>query len=362
MSGAAERRILPWPQYHAQVLTRLRARNQTLAPDLDPAIRERLWRGGFLADKWTLFDLERRGCAGYLTDVQSAMARNINGRYGILLDDKLAAHRALLPFDQPELLLSIHSLAVTAWPAWRRALESARPAALFVKPTRGAKGIGVSRAELRAGAVHWRGEALAPVAFVERLRATRADHVVVLGARQHDAMAALNADSVNTVRTLVVRDPASGRPAVAVARLRVGVAATGAIDNFSSGGLAFPVDLATGIVGGGIQRQPAHRVRALEHHPDSGLRITGRALPLWDQVMAVSVDAMAALPFLDYIAWDIAIGPDRPSIIEGNSSSGVDVFQVHGPLLSNATLQAFYRHHGILDWGVPADRGARIVA
>jgi hypothetical protein len=342
----------------------LHRENAAIAPDLDLEIRERLWRRGFLADKWTLFDLAARDPDDHLSDLQRLMARNLNGAYGMVLDDKLATRRALgQRFDQPEILISIYDGAVTAWPAWRRLVASDVPETLYAKPVRGAKGAGLVRAELSAGRVTApgfrqigilpEGRSLDATEFVNRLRASANDYVVTRGVAQHATLASFHPVTTNTVRALVLRDPGSGTPRLVEARLRVGSRASGPVDNFATGGLAFPIDLASGRLGPGAQRQPGGRVRMLDAHPDSGRQIAGTVLPFWDDVVEMSVAALVELPFILHVGWDIAIGPAGPCIIEGNSYSGVDMFQVHRPLLTDPFIRKFYTHHGILDFRAP---------
>ena len=345
-----------WTGLHHAVTRRLRAKNETLQPDLDPEIRAALWRRGFLADKWRLLSMEARGLDGFLSDVQRHMARNINGPHGLVLDDKFVLYKALQTVArQPEMLAALYDGTVTVLAqSWNTLLSGDIPATIYAKPAQGAMGRGLIRATVGGGAVTVDGQRFGGDDFLDRLRRSGHDYVVTLGAAQHPEMAAFWPGTTNTLRVLAVRDPRSGKPFVGAAALRVGTRASGAIDNFSRGGLSFPVDPATGAIGPGVRRLASGHVEPVAVHPDTGLRIAGRTVPLWTDVLACTLGAFVHLPFLRYVGWDVAVGPDGPVVIEGNSYSGVDVFQVHGPLLHDPALRAFYEHHGILAYTGPA--------
>jgi len=342
---------------HQAATRQLRAKNERLQPDLDPSIRAALWRRGFLADKWRLLSMETRGFDGFLSDVQRRMTRNINGRHGLVLDDKFVLYKTLqTTARQPEMLAALYDGTVTVLAqSWNTLLNGDVPAAIYAKPALGAMGRGLIRATVGGGAVTVDGQRFGGADFLDRLRRSGHDYVVTLGAVQHPEMAALFPGTTNTLRVLVLRDPRSGKPFVGAAALRVGTRASGVIDNFSRGGLSFPIDPPSGVVGRGVRRLPSGHVEPVDVHPDTGLRITGRTVPLWGEVLACTLGAFVHLPFLRYVGWDIAVGPEGPIVIEGNSYSGVDVFQVHGPLLHDPALRAFYEHHGILAYTGPAE-------
>lgn len=336
----------------------LQRQNEGLRADLPHDIRQRLWGRGFLADKWDLLQLDARGLDGYLSDLQRLLTRTINGRYGIVLDDKHLLTQALAPgVALPEMVLHLYDGRLELSPRFLSLIESGSPTALFVKPARGAMGAGVFRVVLGGGSVQAGGETLTPEHFCRRLRDLDRDLVGTVGVVQHPDAAAWYAGSVNTVRLLAIRPPAEAEPQVVLAALRVGVRATEPLDNFSRGGLSFPVDLASGAVGPGVQRLP-RGASPVARHPDTGAAIAGTVVPFWPEIVAVALRAMSRLPYLLYVGWDIAIGADGPVVIEGNNYAGVDVFQVHAPVLACGPLRRFYEHHGILRVAGPDAAGA----
>lgn len=58
------------------------------------------------------------------------------------------------------------------------------------------------------------------------------------------------------------------------------------------------------------------------YHCDTGTVFGDITIPYWKQVKEMVIDAASYIPELAYIGWDVAIGPERPFIIEGNAISG----------------------------------------
>jgi hypothetical protein len=132
---------------------------------------------------------------------------------------------------------------------------------------------------------------------------------------QHPHMARLCPTSVNSLRIITYFD---GTTVHVLARvLKIGNGAE--IDNFSNGGMY------TMVGADGTALYPAFDTTGTAYavHPLSGVPIVGFSVPLFDAVLSL-VDQMARTePLVPYVGWDIAIGPDRPIVIEGNPNSGV---------------------------------------
>jgi hypothetical protein len=130
---------------------------------------------------------------------------------------------------------------------------------------------------------------------------------------QHPALAALNDSSVNTVRLWTVATPQGWRTLGGY--LRVG--RRGAqVDNNSSGGIACPVDVATGRVRDAFL--PAQPRVPVPHHPDSGAALIGLALPDWPRALQLAGEAVAAFPHIRLAGLDMAFTPEGPALIELN--------------------------------------------
>lgn len=130
---------------------------------------------------------------------------------------------------------------------------------------------------------------------------------------QHPQLAILNPDSVNTLRIIVMRTAAGFSAHGAI--LRVGRKGS-QVDNTSNGGLACPVDLATGRVVESMDLSAARR--NYERHPDSGAQLVGLVVPHWQACLDLACAALAAVPRMNFAGADIAVTDRGPSVIELN--------------------------------------------
>ena len=125
---------------------------------------------------------------------------------------------------------------------------------------------------------------------------------------------------------------------------RIGAAWTGAVDNGSRGGLVANVDIEAGTMS---YARTLHNLTVYRTHPDTNAQIEGTVIPNWDGIKAGVLEASRAFPYLDIIAWDILPTDDGFTVIEANTSSGVNIIQLWGPQ-RYGRLGDFYREHGII--------------
>lgn len=138
--------------------------------------------------------------------------------------------------------------------------------------------------------------------------------------RNHPALAPLAPAALSTVRVLTLRGlDGVVRVVLAVCKIPTGAAPT---DHMRLGGIAAPVDLATGRLGPAVGKAKKTFIAPCERHPDTGATIEGFQLPLWDEVMRLAVRVHEALARLVCVGWDVAILESGPVIIEGNDNPG----------------------------------------
>lgn len=139
------------------------------------------------------------------------------------------------------------------------------------------------------------------------------DYLVEEYVVQHPELALLNASSVNTLRVWV---GCSGNTYhVLGAFLRVGRQGS-LVDNTSRGGQIFPVNIATGCIGQGMEKTIFNDV--FDCHKDSGLKISGRTLPFWADTLALARQTLSIFPRINFAGIDIAITASGPVLIELN--------------------------------------------
>lgn len=181
------------------------------------------------------------------------------------------------------------------------------------KPIEGSSGNGIVK--------YGRGD-LPPLAAIRAAGIDLLEDCVV----QHEALAALCPTSVNTLRiATLLGDHKEG---IVYAYLRIGNG--NVVDNVDQGGMAAPVDLATGKLHGVGADKQGNRY---ETHPMTGTPIVGFQVPFWHEAADMCLAAMRVIPKVRFVAWDVAITPEGPVFIEGNSfpSHAIPQFAAHYP-------------------------------
>ena len=189
---------------------------------------------------------------------------------------------------------------------------------LIGKPLEGSSGQGIqkyTREDWQAG----------PEAFRQKLLE---DGIGILEeiVQQHPAMASLCPNSVNTCRiATLLGDKQQG---IVYAFLRIGNGKV--MDNVDCGGMAARIDLESGkLLTVGADKQG----NTFTHHPMTGTAIVGFTIPYWEEAKAMCLRAAQKVPEMRFVAWDVAITPDGPTFIEGNSfpSHAIPQFAAHYP-------------------------------
>lgn len=80
-----------------------------------------------------------------------------------------------------------------------------------------------------------------------------------------------------------------------------------------------PVDLETGMLGQCTGDKPECLSEYFDHHPVTGARVAGRLVPRWRELAQLAVDLHRAVPERVFIGWDLALTPEGPMFLEGNS-------------------------------------------
>lgn len=306
---------------------------------------------GFVPDQVALYGLTRARRHEYLSEFDWYRSRWINEPFDAMLNNKIVCNEILQAhdIDVPRIHVIKNKGRIVA-PGTTPPMRSARDVlplleragSLFLRPIAGGKGKDVRRLDAAAGSF-----------LIDARPATGEDVVHLLEStdgwflsetiRQHPDLARLHAETSNTARVITMRDP-DGAARVFFAVLRIGTAATIPVDNGSRGGLVARIDLETGELS---EARSLWSLAAHTHHPDTGTPIEGARIPLWPDVVARVLRAADALPYLQFIAWDVLVADDGPYIIEANTSSGVNIIQVWGPQRTGE-LGDFYRAHGVI--------------
>jgi hypothetical protein len=132
--------------------------------------------------------------------------------------------------------------------------------------------------------------------------------------------AQLSPGALCTARLTTIRHP-HGSPQLLFAVYRMPADASAAVDNFGPGGLAAPIDLATGRLGRAIRKDLRLTPAPVAVHPYTGARIEGHQLSHWAEAVSLAVRAHEAITWkgVPVIGWDVALLEDGPVLVEANN-------------------------------------------
>jgi hypothetical protein len=219
--------------------------------------------------------------------------------------------------------------------------------ALFVKGVRGKGAVGAAAYSFGADGRHHAktGEALTRNALMARVTdgSAQRDQLVTRRLRNHPEIADLAVESLITFRVFTCID-AAGQPIVTHAMLRTVSKlepSWGTEEEF-----AVAVDLETGRLGrmcGDANMAPD---AWWERHPKTGAVVTGRVVESWPAIAGLAMRAHRVFNGRMIIGWDLALTPEGPVVIEGNSDPDTHFLQrVHRQMIGRSRMEPLLRHH-----------------
>jgi hypothetical protein len=287
---------------------------------IDPTIYyfEELYKPGALA-KLDQYFLRREVKGDLLAQLHRLQPKA--GERRINLGDKMQlfawCERAGLPHAAPVMLIE------DGQPVWQTPNPLDLDRDLFVKPRsgRGASGVSLYRRTAAFQYADGAGKRLVLgeiVSDVIRKSGTR-PMMVLPRLRNHPAIADMATESLITVRMVTVLDEAL-QPELVVAYLRVLAKlepdwpVKKPISEYAAA-----VDLETGRLDAMTGDKPECLSQWHERHPVTGVEIVGRPVPCWEQVVALVQRAHRVVSDRVLVGWDVAITPEGPVLLEGNS-------------------------------------------
>ena len=337
-------------------------RERKTAKQFNVPLRRRLWlwRHGFLTEAGVCLDLSEETVDDYLSNYQrDVKTKDINGKTGRVLDDKLAFHQ-LLEGRFGDYLPELYTYAADgiyydievnpSFDTLEWLLERVEHGSgLVIKPRTGGGGEGIYIIDRLDGEVRINGTPV-PLSEVERRLADLDEYLIYERVKQAKYANDIYPGATNTIRALTMIDPETGEPFIATVGHRFGTDTSAPVDNWSNGGISTPIKGESETLGAAIQPQHAGGITWTEQHPDTGSQITGVTVPGWSRVTNELLKIAGHMPYLPYVGWDIVLtGPEGEfKIVEGNRYSDVHVLQVHEPLLADARVRRFYEYHGVI--------------
>jgi len=321
--------------------------------------RPKWWLRGFMSRSAVLYDLDNTEPSLYVSDVQRVFRnkRMVHARLQEVINNKLTTHLLLRTMHVPSpTLLGIYSRGYIHYfpdekktPIKDYIRNLPVDETVFFKVFAGAEGKNIYAIKpLQNGSVEVNGEETtldhAAAVFTTQTR----PFIIEAGLEQHQKMNDLFPNSVNTIRALTIPDVDNNEePFIALAVQRIGCYRSQPSDNWSRGGLSARIDLETGTLGKATRLPDKNVKEWFVTHPDTGAPIEGVQLPLWEETRDLILRAAREVSFLEYIGWDIVIGPQGPLVLEANINTGVNVFQSHQPLLADPRVRGYYTSRGV---------------
>lgn len=141
--------------------------------------------------------------------------------------------------------------------------------------------------------------------------------------RQHPALSALHAASLNTLRMVTMRKP-DGEIYVECAVQRIGTGSR-SVDNFSNNGVAVPVNEDGTLTAIGSYKE--FSMKDVTAHPDSHIKFEGYIIPYFKETTELVLKAHRLNKAINGLGWDIAITEEGPLFVEANPYFDFNILQ-----------------------------------
>jgi hypothetical protein len=164
-------------------------------------------------------------------------------------------------------------------------------------------------------------------AAVAQSRSSGSPILVQRAIEPHPDVRGFTGGALATVRFFTLRSfDGVVQPLSATYRMPVGGMS---IDAFNKGGLAAPVDLASGRLREAVAKKSVALGECVDHHPDTGALIPGATLPDWAATVALATRAHRLAPrAVPLFGWDVALTPEGPLLLEGNIPPAAGLAQI----------------------------------
>jgi hypothetical protein len=291
-------------------------------------------RGAFSADDSFRYDVQSKGTTrllssyvGYFRRWEVRERRNVPGE-GILLWNKILTNRILVDAGIP----TSHVRLILADGVWYdpqsayqeipldRAHTILRGGSYIAKPVclRWGRGVFLVEIDVAGCYASVNGQSVPGDMLLEQIMQESAGDAYLIEDKidPHHELKALAPTGLPTLRVMTARTTDRGiLPFGAGIRIPTPGSIT---DNWSSGGVAAPVGLGSGLVGRPTRKiaAPADVRNNVSRHLQAKMRRL--LIPNWPEPIELAVRAHRLLPGLTSIGWDIAIAEDRAVVIEGN--------------------------------------------
>jgi hypothetical protein len=255
------------------------------------------------------------------------------------LFDKALFHRTCSAHGLPSIPVLFSGRKGRIDPDEEQVLRTLPPEDLFLKPSGRWGGLGCEVWEFENGGPHWKrgGLHLSGKELVKRVRDLSRqgwEYVVQPMVRNQPQLEGLGQGALVTVRLVTISFPGE-TPFAISARLAFPVTPT----ETDHDGMGAVIDLETGELGPGVTLffdasvlkalPPTRTLAYWESHPVTGEPIEGVVLDGWKETVDLCLRAHEAFGPMPSIGWDVALTPDGPALVEGNTGWGYNSSELY---------------------------------
>lgn len=294
----------------------------------------------------------------YVTDYQRYnKAPRLNERHGVILADKnlftdyMYRYRDFLPIVYGMIIngkiipLENDDFHISNIDDIQEYLKNKK--AIVFKPVAGYAGHGILICKWQDKKL-WMNNSEADFAKLEHEIRNFDNYIISEYVFQADYASNIYPRTANTIRAFTIYNDSDNKASVVAAIHRFGTDRSYPVDNFTKGSLSTFVNLENGKLGMSASHSAKGKVGWLDQHPDTGSQIKGVKIHNWPFINEKLKVLAEYAHYTPVIGWDIISTNDGLKIIEANDSPGVDLIQIHKPLLLNSKLYEFYRKNKIL--------------
>ena len=309
---------------------------------------------GFSANEYIWYKLSENDYRDYISNYRRTASRDINGKYKVILDDKIIFEDVFKHYVRvAESYVWISDGII--YPRNGYAIDEnniigflKNRKTAILKREIGAGGSGVFLIRYGDDGFTVNGKPYTDGDLKEFILSGKKEAFLCEYMHQSRFEDSLYRYSANTIRIICAKKKGEKEARIVGAFQRIGNEQSKPVDNISAGAFAAEIDLETGELGSGIKAR-AHDLDDVyvryDVHPDSGAKIKGNVIPNWDAVKKEITELTNRFPYLNLVAWDVLLTDEGICIIEGNASSGLVMVQrEHG--VRNGPIGEVYRSYG----------------
>lgn len=302
--------------------------------------------GGFNANQCALYSLNKDNKEDYLSEKDWFKSRLVNKPYDRFINDKILFNELIRPYiNTPKVYMANYQGVITVNPDWEFDNAFRNELTAIMKPIFAGKGNCVYKVSFKKDESIYVDNVCYDQDRFQSFINGFDNWMLVEYINQSEYSARIYPDTLNTVRIVMVRIPETQKFEMAYAVHRFGRLGTNNVDNASKGGLVSKINLTTGELS---EAKSLISLSSYQSHPDTQCLIQGCVIPDWKNIVQKIYTLSEHFNYLKLIAWDIAITKNGDvCVIEGNSSSGVNILQLWGGQ-RNQKLGIFLKKCGVI--------------